>query len=96
MRKPEGGDVTSDDCAGGDCPEALARLEGYLDGELDEDELADVSHHLSDCYPCGDRAEFERHLRHVVREHASDESAPVDLLERVKKRCREESEWSSA
>lgn len=88
--------MTTDDCASGDCPEALARLEGYLDGELDEDELAQVSRHLSDCYPCGDRADFERHLREVVRQHAVAESAPADLLDRVKQRCRQEGRRSDA
>ena len=73
-----------------DCPEALARLQEYLDGELDEAAIEDVSHHLAQCYPCGDRVEFERHLRAVVRTNVATEVAPTGLLEKVRDRCRGE------
>jgi anti-sigma factor (TIGR02949 family) len=77
-------------CADDDgCPEALARLDTYLDGEMTEAEIADVSAHLARCYPCGDRADFERHLREVVRSCAA-EVAPAGLLEKVRRRCREQ------
>ncbi|MBW3577508.1 MAG: mycothiol system anti-sigma-R factor [Actinobacteria bacterium] len=71
-----------------DCPEALERLERYLDGELDDAQIADISMHLARCFPCGDRAEFERQLREVIRTRAA-ETAPAGLLERVRGRCRE-------
>ncbi len=77
------------DCVDGGCPEALDRLEVYLDGELSEEELAEVSGHLASCYPCGDRADFERHLREVIRTHVA-EAAPAGLLEKVRRRCVEE------
>lgn len=73
------------------CPEAKEHLEAYIDGELGETEIATISAHLADCYPCGDRAEFERHLRVVIRENAA-EVAPAGLVERVRERCREVSE----
>ncbi len=72
-----------------DCPEALARLQEYLDGEMEEWQIAEISAHLAACYPCGDRAEFERHLRTVVRVHAA-ELAPEGLLEKVRTCCRNE------
>lgn len=85
----EGPQVASE-CVGDGCPEALERLEFYLDGELERQELAEVSAHLAECYPCGDRADFERHLRAVIRAHAT-EVAPAGLLEKVRQRCLEES-----
>lgn len=71
-----------------DCPEALERLQEYLDGEMEEWQIAEISAHLAACYPCGDRAEFERHLRTVVRRHAVNELAPEGLLEKVRNCCR--------
>lgn len=72
-----------------DCPEALERLQVYLDGEMEEWQIAEISAHLADCYPCGDRAEFERHLRTVVR-NCAGELAPEGLLEKVRACCRKE------
>lgn len=80
--------MTSDPCQDHDCPEALSRLERYLDGELGPSEISEISAHLAECYPCGDRAEFERHLRTVVRKTAM-EVAPAGLIEKVRARCRE-------
>ncbi|HEX2027756.1 MAG TPA: zf-HC2 domain-containing protein [Nitriliruptorales bacterium] len=70
------------------CPEALRRLATYLDGELEDEQIREVAVHLEQCYPCGDRLEFERHLREVVRVHAA-EVAPAGLLEKVRHRCSE-------
>ncbi|MFN2558015.1 MAG: zf-HC2 domain-containing protein [Nitriliruptorales bacterium] len=72
-----------------DCPEALERLQEYLDGEMEEWQIAEISAHLAACYPCGDRAEFERHLRTVVRTCGA-ELAPEGLLEKVRACCRNE------
>jgi anti-sigma factor (TIGR02949 family) len=71
-----------------ECPEALERLQAYLDGELTDEQIADVSAHLAACYPCEDRAGFERHLREVIRTHAS-EVAPAGLLDKVRARCQQ-------
>lgn len=68
------------------CPEALERLQEYLDGELGDAQYAEIATHLANCYPCGDRADFEAHLREVVRMYAT-EVAPVGLLEKVRARC---------
>ncbi len=78
----------SSDCGSNpySCPEALERLQEYLDGELDDAQYAEIATHLADCYPCGDRADFEAHLREVVRMYAT-EVAPAGLLEKVKARC---------
>lgn len=78
------------ECAAGEvnCPEALRSLASYLDGELEDEQIREIAGHLAHCYPCGDRVEFERHLREVVRVHAA-EVAPSSLLEKVRRRCTE-------
>lgn len=78
-----------------DCPDAVERLGVFLDGELDDEAIREISGHLSDCYPCGSRADFERHLREVIRVHVRT-TAPVGLVEKVRARCRQESERFTA
>lgn len=68
-----------------ECPEALSKLELYLDRALGDDEIRQISVHLHECYPCGDRADFEVHLRAVIRTCA-EEHAPSGLLEKVRAR----------
>lgn len=74
----------SDEC-GTNCAEALRDLERYLDGELPEGELADIRAHLSACYPCADRADFDEQLRAIVRRGCS-EAAPPSLIVRIRMR----------
>ena len=69
-----------------ECREALHQLGAYLDGEFDADAIAGISAHLAACYPCGDHAEFQRHLRVVVRTRVV-ERAPDALVERVNLTC---------
>jgi anti-sigma factor (TIGR02949 family) len=61
---------------GEDCEEALRQLEEYLDRELPPPTVEQIAIHLEACYPCKDRADFEEHLRDLVRrdciEHAPD------------------------
>jgi mycothiol system anti-sigma-R factor len=68
---------------GGGCEDALERLEAYLDGELPDTDVADIAAHLSDCYPCTDRATFEEQLRAIVRRDCV-EQAPASLLDRIR------------
>lgn len=68
---------------GEECEEALARLQVYLDGELDDGEVAQVAAHLSACYPCMDRAELEQQVRALVR-RSCQERAPAGLMERIR------------
>ncbi len=61
----------------------------FLDGEISDQQIGEVSAHLADCYDCGSRAEFERHLRDIVRRYACDEVAPEHLIQKVRERCRD-------
>jgi mycothiol system anti-sigma-R factor len=70
------------DC-GPACQEALADLERFLDGELPSGDIGRIKQHLSDCYPCTDRASFEEQLRALVRRGCAD-AAPPDLVVRIR------------
>ena len=50
----------------GECNEALQRLYGFLDGELDQDLRDAIGAHLDDCAPCLEAYDFESELRSVI------------------------------
>jgi mycothiol system anti-sigma-R factor len=75
----------SDDCTAPRCAEALDKLEAFLDGELPDAAVSEISQHLADCYPCADRADFESQLRAIVRRDCV-EAAPESLLDRIRAR----------
>ncbi|MEX0952578.1 MAG: mycothiol system anti-sigma-R factor [Nitriliruptoraceae bacterium] len=75
-------DTPSSRCSDGDCGDALADLEAYLDGELPEDRLGGIRAHLAACFPCTGRATFEEQLRAIVRRDCVDQ-APDRLLARI-------------
>lgn len=66
-----------------ECREALNRLGAFLDGELGEVTQAKLAEHLSDCAPCTERADFEEHLRELVRRGCVDQ-APDRLKSRIR------------
>lgn len=65
------------------CQQVLQRLWQYLDGELDAEISGQVARHLEECRRCFSRAQFERHLRAMVRRSCESEEAPQDLKERM-------------
>jgi len=74
-----------------DCTNCLERLYAFLDRELDAAEIVEVRAHLSHCGHCED--EFvveERFLKHV-HDACTEDSAPVELRERIVTRLRRES-----
>jgi mycothiol system anti-sigma-R factor len=79
---PTAADGPPSDC-GPECREALADLERFLDGELPSSDVGRVKQHLTDCYPCTDRASFEEQLRALVRRGCAD-AAPPDLVDRIR------------
>lgn len=86
---------SDDACADGGCGEALAELERFLDGEAAAEHAATVRAHLDGCSPCTDRADFEVHIREIVRRRCLEEAAPPGLFDRIRA-CLDESESASA
>ena len=68
---------------GDECQEALDQLEAFLDGELPTAKVDDIRQHLTECYPCTDRATFEEQLRAIVRRGCAD-VAPPYLVDRIR------------
>lgn len=81
-------DPTHPTCEDGS-QDLLAQLEAYLDGELDAAQQHELERHIADCYPCADRATFERRLRALVQSSCL-EAAPATLRQRILKHVHED------
>ena len=66
-----------------DCRHVLKQIELYLDGELDVSLHAEVHEHLGTCGSCGDRSEFQRGLKALLRAKCGCDEVPAELLQRV-------------
>ena len=64
------------------CEQCEELLQGYLDRELSDDEVALAESHLDGCDYCRRRYRFEEHLRRYVRTTAA-ERIPPGLLEKL-------------
>jgi anti-sigma factor (TIGR02949 family) len=66
------------------CDEALANLYSFMDGELDDELVAErVRLHLADCPPCGGAFSFEERLRIVVRTKL-EADVPQEMVDRLR------------
>lgn len=64
------------------CAEVVASLYTYLDGEMVD--CAGIETHLAACGECVSLADFERHLRAVVRRACGDAALPPGLEARIR------------
>ncbi len=71
-----------------DCAEALARLEFFIDQELERADFEQIKQHLDDCGPCLQTHDLERAVKALVARSCT-EHAPETLRERVLVRIRE-------
>jgi anti-sigma factor (TIGR02949 family) len=67
-----------------DCSNVLKSLDAYLDGELSAEESRHFEDHVAACFPCYDRQEFRRVLRHVIRSKCAHADIPSGLVERIR------------
>ncbi len=65
------------------CQETLKEIEAFLDGELNASLNIRIEHHLSDCPPCMDRAEFRRYLKVMISTKCTGDAVPSDLHQRI-------------
>jgi len=66
-----------------DCLEAIELLYAYLDGELDDEQLAKYEHHMGHCRSCYSRSELEVALNNRIKKSAKGE-APEALQNRLR------------
>lgn len=66
------------------CMEAMAKLQEYLDGELEDVSHEQVARHFEICKKCYPHLKLEERFREFLRRHADDEEgAPAHLETKV-------------
>jgi mycothiol system anti-sigma-R factor len=65
------------------CTEVLARVYEYLDGELDEHDVAKIRQHLEECRPCLSQYDIDLALKALLRRSCTCEPAPEELRARI-------------
>ena len=71
------------------CSEVLARLESYLDREIEEQGFAQIRQHLDECGPCLREYGLEEAVKRLVAKHCGCDPAPADLRGKILVRIRE-------
>jgi mycothiol system anti-sigma-R factor len=66
------------------CRDCLEKLDGYLDRELTDVELAEVKAHMDRCPPCEDRYRLEVHVKRLVKVCCDQGVAPETLRSRLR------------
>jgi anti-sigma factor (TIGR02949 family) len=74
------------------CKEVLAEIERFVDGELPDDQLADLVSHLHECPPCLYRADFQARLKEILRTKCQAKASrpPEAFVLRVRETIRAE------
>ncbi|HEY7681804.1 MAG TPA: zf-HC2 domain-containing protein [Gemmatimonadales bacterium] len=65
------------------CEEVFARLDDYLDRELDQEEIRLVREHLETCAACASEYKFEAGVLDGVREKLRRLAVPDGLMGRI-------------
>lgn len=66
-----------------ECREARSRIELFLDGELVGEASVEVHEHVETCSPCGERVEFQRRLKDLLRSACHECELPPELAARL-------------
>jgi mycothiol system anti-sigma-R factor len=72
-----------------DCREVLAEVYLYLDLECSDDRRSLIRTHLDECSPCLREYGIEQEVKALVARCCGNETAPVELRERLRSRLAE-------
>ena len=61
------------------CPDYVANLYSYIDGELSAEEYEELRQHLLDCPPCLTEYERDMLLKKLIKRACACEQAPEQL-----------------
>ncbi len=65
------------------CSEVLARVYSYLDGEIEDNGIAEIREHLDECGPCLREYGLEEAVKRLVHKCCGAEAAPTGLRDKV-------------
>lgn len=77
------------------CLEMVARLDDYVDRQLDDAEIRRVEDHLAGCLDCAREYRFEADLLERIRHRLRRIAIPADLLGTIRARLERESGTNS-
>ncbi|HET9658263.1 MAG TPA: mycothiol system anti-sigma-R factor [Kineosporiaceae bacterium] len=61
----------------------LDRVYEYLDGEMDQHDLAKIRQHLEECRPCLSQYDIDLAMKALLRRSCTCEPAPQELRARI-------------
>ncbi|MEP9383720.1 mycothiol system anti-sigma-R factor [Nocardioides sp. KR10-350] len=70
------------DVSPAECADFLEQIVYLIDNELDEQDRAEVKHHLETCNPCLERYDLQRTVKAVIARSCS-EVAPGELRAKI-------------
>jgi len=65
------------------CSEVLDRVYEYLDGEMNDHDVAKIRKHLEECRPCLSQYDIDLALKALLRRSCACEQAPQELRARI-------------
>ena len=72
-----------------DCSDVLALVYGFMDGEIDESDRAQITQHLDECGPCLRQYGLERAVKELVHRSCGCAPAPEALRIQIVTRIRQ-------
>lgn len=71
------------------CEETLRDIERFIDGEVETSIRIEIEEHLSDCPPCLQRAEFQRHVKVLISHKCVESHVPDEIATKILRMIRE-------
>ncbi len=61
------------------CHDVEKKVQAFLDGKLEKDQVLLIEEHLDYCLPCDKKIEFEKKLKNLIKSKAREISHPAKL-----------------
>ena len=61
------------------CKDVEKKVQAFLDGQLEKEQVMLIEEHLDYCLPCDKKIEFEKKLRFIIKSRAQENSHPQKL-----------------
>jgi len=68
-----------------DCNHIRPRIAGYIDHEIDPNEVRLIKQHMDDCPECADEAAQQKQVKDAVHRYAAKATVPAPLRSRIRR-----------
>ena len=66
------------------CSDCKDKLDRFVDRELNNTEVLELTLHLESCPPCADHYEFQAHLKRLVKVSCDRDQVPAAFREKLR------------